>query len=368
MLDFAWFAHWNGQLLTTDENQSGLLDPSGLRDVLLTRRGGSKDSSMQIPEQTKVFFWIQFFIFTHSSQYPTHPNLMVTAALNPHILISLSFSASTRSSRVSPHLLLDHLIRKLLSTHSRNLMDCLCPDVLSFQHILGCLARLPQGSGPVTTRLLPNIWRQLCPIPHSLQQTSTTLPHVLVCPPTLICKLSADSSLPKANLQPFPRLTMVWPSYRASIQPLQCYSIVSCPSTSVQTRSSSALLQPQWETPSPKSAELHPPQQLALGCGLCWVRGNFSAECWGPPLAAPCHCCWAQEHCQPRPWPPPAQSAAGCMPRLMVLQAPPSTSCQDSWPCPIRIQLEQKLKSPFSRETLQYLYHLAQISQAKWKF
>lgn len=48
MLDFAWFAHWNGQLLTMGENQSALLDPGSLQDDLLW------DSSTQIPEQIKV--------------------------------------------------------------------------------------------------------------------------------------------------------------------------------------------------------------------------------------------------------------------------------------------------------------------------
>lgn len=51
MLDFGWLAHWNGQLLTMDENQSALLYPISLQDDLLW------DSSTQTPEQTKVLSW-----------------------------------------------------------------------------------------------------------------------------------------------------------------------------------------------------------------------------------------------------------------------------------------------------------------------
>lgn len=112
----------------------------------------------------------------------------------------------------------------------------------------------------------------------------------------------------------------------------------------MQTRRHSALLQPQWEIPSPKPAELHPPQHLALACGLCWVRksGVISLLSAGDhlwQLAAT-----AAEH-KSTASPDPGlllHKAAGCMPWLKVLQPPPSTSCQDSWPCLVRIQLKQK--------------------------
>lgn len=52
----------------------------------------------------------------------------------PVLLLRTSFQHST-----SPCWLLYHLEKKLLSMHSRNLLDCLCPDVLSFKRILGSL-------------------------------------------------------------------------------------------------------------------------------------------------------------------------------------------------------------------------------------
>lgn len=199
------------------ENQSALLDPTSLQDDLLW------DSSKQIPEQIKVFSWSPVFhLFplisgSHTPQshgyccpQPSHP-----WSVFPFLQVQGPAEYVPSFSSWSP-------IRKLLSMHSRNLMDCLCPDVLSFQQILGCLAGCLLGSGPATERLLPNIWRQLCLIPHSLQQTSTPPPHVLVCPLTLICKLSADSHLSQSrspaiptsltSKEQLPRLTMVWPS------------------------------------------------------------------------------------------------------------------------------------------------------------
>lgn len=92
---------------------------------------------------------VQSFTLSPSSQDRIHSNLMVTAALNPHIPDQSFLLCKYKVQQsMSPHLLIDHLIRKLLSMHSRNLVDCLCPEVLSFQHLLGCLAGLPQGSGP----------------------------------------------------------------------------------------------------------------------------------------------------------------------------------------------------------------------------
>lgn len=142
--------------------------------------------------------------------------------------------------------------------HCRNLVNCLCPDVLSFQHVMGRLARLPQESGPVTTRLLPNIWRQLCLIPHSLQQTSTAPPHVLL-PSNTDLQAQISTTIPTSNYGV---------AFLKSLYP----ATAVCSSVSYPPQGACCLLQPQWEIPSPKSVELHPPQQLALGCGLCWVR------------------------------------------------------------------------------------------------
>lgn len=207
-----------------------------------------------------------------------------------------------------------------------------------------------------------------------------------MCPPSPTHKPSAASHLSQGRA-PFtptafsqkgqhPLFSIpVCPSWRACIQPLQHSGSVSCPTISVQTRSSSAMLQPQWEVPgtarSSKPAELHPCSlDLALGCSFCWLRGNFSPGHWGPHPAAPCLRCWAQKHSQHRPWLSSAQfsASAGCTLCVMVVQARPSSSCQDAWPSLGGIQLEQKPKALFSQEALQYSYYLPQISQNRWKF
>lgn len=53
---------------------------------------------------------VQSFTFSPSSQDPTHPNLMVTAALSPHTPDqSFLFSKYKVQQSMSPHFLLDHL-------------------------------------------------------------------------------------------------------------------------------------------------------------------------------------------------------------------------------------------------------------------
>lgn len=117
--------------------------------------------------------------------------------------------------------------------------------------------------------------------------------------------------------------------------------------------------------PKPQSYTLLP--ELALGCGLCWVRGNFSPGCWGPSPAAPCHRCWAQKHCQPRPWPPSAQIAAsaGCTPCLMGYTGSPTAPAGRMSDPPWSGFSWNKSSKPLSHKQLFSIHTIDTTNQAK---
>lgn len=272
-----------------DENQSALLDPSSLQDDLLW------DSSTQIPEQTKMLSWspvlhlVPFISGSHTLQshgyccpQPSHP-----WPVFPSLQVQGSAEYVPSSAYWSSY-------QEVVINALQKPRGLLVPWSVVLPAFIGMFGWTPTRIW--ATRLLPNIWRRLCLIPQSLQQTSTTPPHVLVCLLSLLCKLSAESHLSQSRAPTIPTCnygvaflktlypaTAVLQQWQLSHHICADQELICLAPTSVRDS------QPQICRAAPSS----------VACSGLWhllsqgVRGNFSAECWGPPLAARCHCCWA---------------------------------------------------------------------------
>lgn len=112
----------------------------------------------------------------------SHSNLLPW--LSPKFMCLSSFLFRQKVQRsVSPWLLPDHRIRKLLLMHSRNLLDCLCPAVLSLKWIIRWSKFCRR-----TRACKHNSSCRSLKVPY---QTDNTMPPVLLHMLILIHKLSA---------------------------------------------------------------------------------------------------------------------------------------------------------------------------------
>lgn len=139
------------QLLSLEEvtlrYEPACLGPSSLQGLI------PRDASKQMPEEARVSS-----PQVQGCELALHPpleslNSTISRSLQPRLPLTFASPTSpsswaTRRSSRAPLLVGPSVtwVRKLSSTRSRNLLDCLCPAVLSLQPTPGCL------KPPVRTR------------------------------------------------------------------------------------------------------------------------------------------------------------------------------------------------------------------------